>query len=67
MTSPGPVDLAVRSSGEGPALVVLHGLFGSAANWRTLTRPLGERFTVHLADARNHGDSPHSPVMDYTA
>lgn len=59
--------LACRTSGEGPPLMVVHGLFGSGTNWRGLARHWASRFTVHLVDARNHGDSPHAEVMDYTS
>lgn len=59
--------LSYQSHGDGnaPALVVLHGLFGSGTNWRAMARHWSKRFTVHLVDARNHGDSPHAPTMTY--
>ncbi|GAB4355325.1 MAG: alpha/beta fold hydrolase [Gammaproteobacteria bacterium] len=53
--------------GEGPPLVILHGLFGSGRNWATLSRKLGEHFRVWSVDLRNHGDSPHSGEMGYPA
>jgi pimeloyl-ACP methyl ester carboxylesterase len=46
-------------------LVILHGLFGASDNWHTMGRRLGERFEVLALDQRNHGQSPHSPEMDY--
>ncbi|KAI5764008.1 unnamed protein product [Gulo gulo] len=52
-----------------PALVFLHGLFGSKTNFssiaKALARQTGRR--VLTVDARNHGDSPHSPDMSYEA
>src|ERR1700684_2336301 len=51
--------------GEGPAGVLLHGLFGSARNLGAVQRALSARFRVIALDLRNHGDSPHDPVMDY--
>ena len=52
-------------TGEGPALVILHGLFGLGDNWRSLALRYAERFTVYAADMRNHGRSPHADVHDY--
>src|SRR3954447_8750863 len=52
-------------AGEGPPLVVLHGLFGSARNWNTVARRLGAARRVHALDLRNHGGSPWSDAMGY--
>lgn len=54
-----------KSLGEGPALVILHGLFGSLDNWMTLAKAFSADFTVHLIDQRNHGRSPHSEEWSY--
>jgi pimeloyl-ACP methyl ester carboxylesterase len=48
-----------------PALVVLHGLFGSLDNWVTLCRRWSDAFHVLAFDARNHGRSFHARAMDY--
>lgn len=61
------VELNFEVIGEGPDLVVLHGLFGSLDNWRGMARLLARRFRVWLVDQRNHGGSPHSPEFDYAA
>ncbi|MDP4209025.1 MAG: alpha/beta fold hydrolase [Bacteroidota bacterium] len=53
--------------GEGPALVILHGLYGSSDNWITVARKLSEHFTVYLVDLRNHGRSPHVAEHSYQA
>ncbi len=55
----------VQASGAGPALLLLHGLFGSGNNWKRHARELAERYRVLLPDLRNHGRSPHAPSMDY--
>lgn len=60
-----PHDLADETLGSGPPLVVLHGLFGSAANWRGVARRLADRRSVHLLDLRNHGASPWADTMNY--
>jgi len=57
--------LFCRKYGNGPPLVILHGLYGSSDNWVTIAKILGESFTVYLPDQRNHGQSPHSDVHDY--
>lgn len=59
--------LFFRKSGKGPDLVILHGLFGSSDNWTTIARSLSDRFTVYLPDLRNHGNSPHSEIHDYSS
>jgi esterase len=51
--------------GEGPPLVLLHGLFGSARNFGTVQRALAARHRVIALDLRNHGASPHAAAMDY--
>jgi len=62
-----PVPLHVTALGEGPPLLVLHGLFGSGSNWGAIARRLAGTHRVLLVDLRNHGDSPHHPRMDYKA
>src|SRR5712692_8194130 len=52
-------------SHEWPVLIILHGLFGSLANWNTISNRLAGRFTVYALDQRNHGLSPHSDQFDY--
>lgn len=51
--------------GDGPPLLILHGLFGSGDNWLTHARALASRYTVFLVDQRNHGRSPHEYAMNY--
>jgi len=59
------LNLAFESAGSGPPLIVLHGLFGSSANWRAVARHLGDTHTVLSVDLRNHGASPWADSMDY--
>jgi pimeloyl-ACP methyl ester carboxylesterase len=51
--------------GSGPDLIVLHGLFGSQANWKPVARRLSGQFRVHTVDLRNHGSSPHHEEVNY--
>lgn len=50
--------------GAGPPIVVLHGLFGSLDNWRSVATRLSEHFEVWTLDLRNHGRSGHEEAMD---
>jgi esterase len=54
-------------AGDGPPVVLLHGLFGSARNWGAVQRALAPRFRTIALDMRNHGASPHAPGMRYSA
>ncbi|MGB0165861.1 MAG: alpha/beta fold hydrolase [Luteibaculum sp.] len=54
-----------KEQGQGPPLIILHGLFGSSDNWQSLANRWQEKFRVILADARNHGRSFHSEEFDY--
>lgn len=57
--------LNFKTYGRGPALIVLHGLFGSLDNWVSHARVLEQTYSVYLVDLRNHGRSPHSPEHTY--
>jgi pimeloyl-ACP methyl ester carboxylesterase len=48
-----------------PALVILHGLLGSARNWGGIARALAGTRRVVALDLPNHGASPWSEAMDY--
>nr|XP_045000548.1 protein ABHD11 isoform X2 [Jaculus jaculus] len=52
-----------------PAIVFLHGLFGSKNNFTSIAKALAQQTgrRVLTVDARNHGDSPHSPDASYEA
>lgn len=50
-----------------PPLIILHGLLGSKNNWNSMSKAI-HRATgrkVVSIDARNHGDSRHSPQHTY--
>lgn len=46
--------------GEGPDVVLLHGLFGQGSNLGTIARALAEEFHVHSPDLPDHGHSSWS-------
>lgn len=62
-----PMKLAYTETGDGPPLVILHGLFGSGRNWAALAKRFGARHRVIATDARNHGGSPWDDGMAYPA
>jgi esterase len=59
------MQLHYKKFGAGCPLIILHGLYGSSDNWYTFGQKLSEYFTVYLIDQRNHGNSPHSPELNY--
>lgn len=59
------MELFYRKYGQGPSLIIVHGLYGSSDNWTGIARALGKYFEVYVVDQRNHGRSPHSPKHNY--
>ncbi len=53
--------------GQGTPTILLHGLFGTGSNFATIQRHLATTRRVLAFDLRNHGRSPHDPVMTYPA
>lgn len=51
--------LHYQSIGQGSPLVILHGLFGSADNWRGIAKALSSERQIISVDLRNHGRSFH--------
>jgi pimeloyl-ACP methyl ester carboxylesterase len=47
----------LRTGGDKPPVVLLHGLMGSGACWTVLARALESEFDVVMPDARGHGGS----------
>lgn len=54
---------------EHAPIVILHGLFGSKQNNRSISKALARDLQrpVYALDLRNHGDSPHDPAHNYLA
>lgn len=54
---------------ESHPLVVMHGLFGSKQNWKSLCKAIQQKSNpyrkVIAVDARNHGESPHTDQHSY--
>jgi esterase len=60
-----PLELAADAFGAGPPVAILHGLFGSGRNWRSVAQHLATRHRVLSFDLRNHGASPWADAMSY--
>jgi len=62
------MELFYRKYGEGKPIVILHGLLGISDNWVAFSRRLAmEGYKIFIPDQRNHGQSPHHPVLNYYA
>jgi len=61
------LDLSYEVTGEGPPLIVLHGLFGARRNWRAVAKGLADTYRIWTLDLRNHGESPWDNDMSYEA
>lgn len=55
----------LRTGGDKPPVVLLHGLTTSGACWAPLARTLEENYDVIMPDARGHGNSS-APDQDYS-
>jgi pimeloyl-ACP methyl ester carboxylesterase len=64
----GGARLRYAVGGDGPALVLVHGLGGTIENWRALAPPLAARYRVLVPDLPGHGRSaPLSAARDLDA
>lgn len=52
--------------GQGPPIIILHGLFGMLDNWLNIAKKLEEEgFMIILIDQRDHGRSEHTDDFNY--
>jgi pimeloyl-ACP methyl ester carboxylesterase len=58
-------DVAYRRGGQGPVLLLLHGIAGSSGTWLAAMRLLQRDFTVLAPDFLGHGKSA-KPLGDYS-
>jgi pimeloyl-ACP methyl ester carboxylesterase len=56
------VSLALRRSGEGPPLVLVHGTGGSSARWTSILPALEGHFSIYAMDRRGRGESGDGPA-----
>jgi esterase len=64
---PNAMELFYRHYGSGPAIIIVHGLYGASDNWVSIAKALSDDFEVFILDQRNHGRSPHHPIHTYQA
>ena len=57
--------ISYRAGGQGPALLLLHGITNSSETWERVAPRLAERFTVIAPDLLGHGRSA-TPRGDYS-
>ncbi|NYS60829.1 alpha/beta fold hydrolase [Vreelandella salicampi] len=62
----GPLDMGPAEASDALPLVVIHGLLGSADNWRSHLKAWQPHRRVIAVDLRNHGRSPHAEGMAYS-
>src|SRR5664280_1110009 len=58
-------DVTYRMAGEGPTVVLIHGIAGSSTTWRAVMPALAEHYTVIAPDLLGHGHSA-KPRGDYS-
>jgi pimeloyl-ACP methyl ester carboxylesterase len=58
-------NVVYRIAGNGPPLVLIHGMVNSSRHWRAVAERLSERHTVIAPDLIGHGDSA-TPRGDYS-
>jgi len=62
----GDMKVHVRRFGEGPPLLLLHGLMTSSYSWRYTFEELGKHFTCYAPDLPGAGHSEHKLETPYT-
>jgi len=58
-------EVGYRMAGQGPAVVLVHGLAGSSTTWQEVLPALADRYTVLAPDLLGHGESA-KPRGDYS-
>jgi pimeloyl-ACP methyl ester carboxylesterase len=58
-------EMSYRRAGEGPTLLLIHGMAGSSTTWREVMPALAEHFDVIAPDLLGHGESD-KPKGDYS-
>jgi pimeloyl-ACP methyl ester carboxylesterase len=58
-------DVGYRMAGEGPVIVLIHGMAGSSRTWREVMPLLARDYTVVAPDLLGHGESA-KPLGDYS-
>lgn len=60
------ISLNHKIIGEGPPVIILHGLFGMLDNWQSIAKKIAaEGYMVFIIDQRDHGKSPFTHEFNY--
>jgi len=61
------IEESESSASSGSPVILLHGMFGSKSNWKSIGKALNKRTgrKIITFDARNHGESEHHICMSY--
>jgi len=62
----GDVVLYYEKTGQGPAIILLHGNSENSGIFDVLTKQLAPHYTVYAIDSRDHGKSSKVQVLNYT-
>jgi len=54
-------EIYMRTAGNGPSLVAIHGFLANSSIWGSFSDYLEQHFTVHYIDLPGHGQSPSMP------
>ncbi len=63
-TAPDGASIAYEVTGDGPFVVLVHGITESRRSWDPLTAPLAHDHRVIAVDLRGHGESERRPPYD---
>jgi (E)-2-((N-methylformamido)methylene)succinate hydrolase len=66
MAAPTPVSLSHRDDGQGPPVVLFHGLGGDRLLWNAVATALASEFRVIVPDLRGHGATRSPPGAQFT-
>jgi pimeloyl-ACP methyl ester carboxylesterase len=58
--------VVLRTAGDGPPMLLVHGLLDSSTTWRRLAPALALRHRVIAVDLLGHGESDAPPAVDYS-
>jgi pimeloyl-ACP methyl ester carboxylesterase len=58
-------DVRYRMAGNGPVILLIHGMAGSSRTWRDVMKLLARDYTVIAPDLLGHGESA-KPIGDYS-
>ncbi|MCL2446163.1 MAG: alpha/beta hydrolase [Oscillospiraceae bacterium] len=61
----GDVSLYYEKTGQGPAIILLHGNSENSGIFDVLTKQLAPQYTVYAIDSRDHGKSSKVDVLNY--